>query len=363
MKMIMADTIDGIGRRQEKVSDCREMIGRCGANIGNVCFVDAISEQIRIEKEILCTRIEPENDEDLFILPASNWINENGKVLHEIFFRLAKSKVKLLVLGLGIQMGLNQKVSDFIKSLSDETITALRIMSDHSICIGIRGERTAEVLDKLSIHNWQVIGCPSFYEPYRKNQSVRLGNASCENICYNTRPGELREYKLMEMAVLTDSPIVLQAMSDLPLTLTEGKRIEQSVLDNRYPGSNLMAEQFENYIRKNGHIFFNRKEWSEYLVKSGVSFSVGGRFHGNMMAFSNGIPALWLVCDGRIKELVDAMRLPYIFYEELDHINEPEKFLEFLNYDKEFEKNYKKMAEGYVEFLNRNKVRHTFQTK
>ncbi|MCI8799436.1 MAG: polysaccharide pyruvyl transferase family protein [Lachnospiraceae bacterium] len=361
MRTILANTIAPLKKRKGQLSDCREMIQRCGANTGNVCFVDAMYQQLDFEKEVVCNDIDVDNLEDaVCVLPASNWINHDGKVLGQIFPRLKTTNVKLAVLGLGIQMELDQTIEDFIKGLSSETITALKIMSEHCACIGVRGGITGEILDRLSIHNWQIVGCPSFYEPYRKTGTITLKEPSAEKICYNTRPGLDKEHKLIEMALSAKAPIVLQAMSDLPLTLTEGRTVEQRLLDDRYPGAKFTAEELENYIRESGHIFYNRDDWSHYLTGNNVTFSAGGRFHGNMMAFSNGIPAVWIVHDIRGKELVDAMALPFIFYNALEDMNTPDKLLAVCKYDNKFVQNYKKMGEDYVNFLEKNGIRHTF---
>ena len=53
----------------------------------------------------------------------------------------------------------------------------------------------------------------------------------------------------------------------------------------------------ENYIKEFGHMFYTRDKWTEFLNKENIQFSIGSRFHGNMMAFSNGIPAMWIVHD------------------------------------------------------------------
>lgn len=361
MKTILANTIAPLKDRTGGPSGCKEMIQRCGANTGNACFVDAMYLQLDYEREIVCHDIDLDGGEDaVYVLPASNWINKDGKVLREIFLRLEKANVRLAVLGLGIQMDLNQQIDDFIKELSAGTITALKIMSEHSACIGVRGGITGEVLDRLSIHNWQIIGCPSFYEPYRKTGTCILKEASVKNICYNTNPGLGNEHKLIEMALSTKAPIILQTMSDLPLTLTEGKAIEQRLLDDRYPGAEFNVIEFEEYLRKSGHIFYNREDWSRYLIKNKVTFSTGGRFHGNMMAFSNGIPAVWIVHDKRVKELVDAMNLPFIYHNALEDMDKPDKLLGVCHYDSEFICKYEKMGGAYVKFLDQNGVRHTF---
>lgn len=361
MRTILANTIAPLEKRKGQLSGCREMIQRCGANTGNVCFVDAMYRQLDFEKEVVCNDIDVDNLEDaVYVFPASNWINHDGKVLRQIFPRLKTTNIKLAVLGLGIQMELDQTVEDFIKGLSSETITTLKIMSEHSACIGVRGGITGEVLDRLSIHNWQIVGCPSFYEPYRKTGTITLKEPSVEKICYNTKPGLDKEHKLIEMALSAKAPIVLQAMSDLPLTLAEGRTVEQRLLDDRYPGAKFTAEELENYIQESGHIFYNRDDWSHYLTGNNVTFSTGGRFHGNMMAFSNGIPAVWIVHDIRGKELVDAMMLPFIFYNALEDMDAPDKLLTVCKYDNKFVQNYKKMGEAYVNFLEKNGIRHTF---
>lgn len=140
MRTILANTIAPLVKRQGKFLNCTEMMGLCGLNTGNVCFVDAMYQQLDYEREILCTEIDADNQEDaVYVLPASNWINNDGRVLRQIFLPLEKANIKLAVLGLGVQMELNQKADDFIKELSKETIAALKIMSEHSVSIGVRG--------------------------------------------------------------------------------------------------------------------------------------------------------------------------------------------------------------------------------
>lgn len=361
MKIVLANTIDSLERRTTGSSDCREMIRRCGANTGNVCFVDAVCKQLAFEDEVGCLGIEPNEKDAIFVLPASNWINKNGKVLQRILPRLEKSDVQLLALGIGVQMKLDEKVPEFVKELSQETIRALKILSEHSVSIGVRGEITAEVLDKLSIHNWQIIGCPSFYEPYRKYQTIKLSKMSLDRVIYNTTPGLTYVHKLLQLAMDSKQSICLQSMEDMPLTLAERKTIEKELLEARYPGTNRETCDVENYLQKFGHIFYDQKTWSEYLSVNNFSFSVGTRFHGNMMAFINGVPALWIVHDARTKELAEAMKLPFIYHDRLEDIDKVEQLLELCEYDSGFVNHYKEMGKNYVDFLNRNGVCHSFE--
>ena len=72
---------------------------------------------------------------------------------------------------------------------NSDTIRALKIMSEHSQYIAVRGNITGEYLDKIGIHNWKVIGCPSFYEPFRQYGESRLKNASLDRAVINVTPG------------------------------------------------------------------------------------------------------------------------------------------------------------------------------
>ncbi len=339
MMAILANTIRPFHERYGMKTDYKEMIEKCGANTGNVVFHDAIWQQIKFDKEIISyDDLETAKESAVYVLPAANWINRNGRVLQMLFGNLSHSHIRVLVLGLGIQMKLGESKKDFVDSLSKETVAALKTMSEHSISIGVRGAVTGAVLDCLGIHNWQVIGCPSYYEPYRKNITIRQSK-SVDKILYNIKPTETKTDKIFDLAVKTGSRIVIQSRSDM-------ESCEQVEYNNTGGG----------YY----NIFSNRKAWEEYLFNEKISFSTGLRFHGNMMAFSCGIPALWIVSDERTHEMVESMKLPYIHERELENMTSPDALIELADYNEVFRNHYKQMAEAYVEFLEKNGVEHCF---
>lgn len=79
------------------------------------------------------------------------------------------------------------------------------------------------------------------------------------------------------------------------------------------------------------------------------------------MAFSCGIPALWIVNDERTHEMVSAMRLPHIYEADLDNINGFHEFMDVADYNEKFMKYYKQMGDSYVKFLEKNGVEHAFK--
>lgn len=357
--VIIANTIGSLKQRQEK-SSCKEMIRQCGENTGNVVFVDSVFEQFRYDAEVQWSLIDMKQDDNIYVIPASNWINRNAKVLQTLFLRLRDSKVRVIVLGIGIQMNLGESVTQFIDDLSGDTVLALKIMSEHSIEIGVRGEITGEVLDRLGIHNWKVIGCPSFYEPFRKYGKSELKEASDKNVLVNIQGRKRNSYKMMELGMNADADILLQTMDDLPLTI-EGGDIRKDHLDTRYPNGNFNVDQLENYYKQYGKIFYDGYSWEKYLIEKKYTFATGYRFHGNMKSFITGIPTLWIMHDVRTKELIEALKLPHIFHEELEDIDSISDLLSLCQYNAEFQKRYKKMGKEYVMFLEANGIlEHNF---
>lgn len=195
------------------------------------------------------------------------------------------------------------------------------------------------------------------------------GGVECEMHCdkitmdktvCGIKPGTEDVHKVLELAYDAKNILMLQMMTDLPLTVLEDKDITQRHIDRNFPNLKLSPTELKEYIRSAGKIFYTRKSWSEYLLKEHISFAWGTRFHGNMMAFTNGIPALWVMHDARTKELVEAMKLPYITKEELMEAGSVEELVDRCRYDEEFWKSYKKLSLQYVDFLNENGIEHTF---
>lgn len=171
MNTILVNTIEDIKQRQVIDVDCRQMVERCGANTGNVCFCDTMLEQLVAEKRVWWADIDKDDGDGVYVIPASNWIrmNDNCDVLRRIALGVEKGNKRICVLGLGIQMGLDLDAKHMVGQLYEEVIKALKILSEHSVTLGIRGKITAEVLELIGISNYKIIGCPSFYEHYRLN--------------------------------------------------------------------------------------------------------------------------------------------------------------------------------------------------
>ena len=70
-----------------------------------------------------------------------------------------------------------------------------------------------------------------------------------------------------------------------------------------FPGLLCSTNKIIDYDDNYSKVYFNLNDWAELYSKENISFAFGTRFHGNMVAMHNGIPALWVTHDSRTKEL------------------------------------------------------------
>lgn len=358
MKTVFVYTIRKKEVRENFKGGYERRIAFCGGNTGNVCFVDAMREQVDPIESLDWPQLKDYEERDaVFVLPAANWINIYGQELPDIM-KLFSKNIQVCVAGIGIQLTPEfDTPQKLVPHLSKELIASLRKLSEQSVTIGVRGELTAETLRLLGIFNYRIIGCPSFYEPYRKNKQFSINdNLNSDRYAFNI--AHHRGDKIINLSYKENASWIMQSVYELPGTLY-GREIEERHVLKNYPGIEMKCQELADFIRGNAHIFYTRDAWSDYLIHN-ISFVYGTRFHGNMMAFSNGIPALWIIHDERMAEMVKTMHLPYIRYENLARINCIEELRELCKYDDSFKKTYTDMGMEYIKFLEENSIAHTF---
>ena len=111
----------------------------------------------------------------------------------------------------------------------------------------------------------------------------------------------------------------------------------------------------KEWVKKKRNIFFNCKDWKEWLQKNHFTFCFGSRFHGNMMAFQNGIPTLWVNHDSRTKELLEFLHLPYVDSSCVTDADCVSDLIQKCNYHS-FLEHYPELRRQYLLFLKENGV-------
>ena len=80
------------------------------------------------------------------------------------------------------------------------------------------------------------------------------------------------------------------------------------------------------WLEKQRHLFFNTAQWDAFLQN--YDFSIGMRFHGNVIAMQNGLRSLFVVSDSRTRELTEYFGLPVLEAKEFDSKKTLEEYWE-----------------------------------
>ena len=335
-----------------------------GANSGNLIFTETLKKQLVYEKEIwLNANALKEVENPAVIIPAANFIIQGNDSLMQALIRfLEQTDCPVTMAGLGAQAPGDVLPAELVARLSEAHIRAFKMLSERAVSIGVRGEYTAECLNRMGIHNVKIIGCPSFYFR-RQKHSHRLKIPSLNRAQVTITPGRSEETRILELGMRANAFWLMQMMSEEPeLAFGEkewGPNVQERVktfIEKNFPDLNASGQKLWKYMQSKSRIFFDKQAWNQFYDEEDITFAFGSRFHGNMAAFQNGVPALWIVHDIRTRELVKTLHLPHIDYERLAGIQYPEELPVYCDYS-DYEMNYKVLHDRYVDFLKENHLK------
>lgn len=363
-KVLLLNLIDRIKNIKPETS-LENKMKLIGYNTGNQAFVEAVRQQVNLSAAVWThpSKVKGLNADDYVgVLPCSNHIIEGTMrcvsiVLTDLY---NNTNFPIVPIGLGAQSSKEANTPrKLVQRLRQPVITWLKMASERTVSIGIRGEFTAECLDLLGIHNYRIIGCPSLYQ-YLDGNYPHLRKPSAEKTLFSTTAKSEKETAMLQMAIRNDSKWVLQMMTEYPELLYHDEIVGQKEVEKYFPGLQVKPEELQAFMKKNAHMFFNFDEWNTYLQKENFTFAYGSRFHGNMMALRNKIPTLWITHDSRTSELVNTLHLPHISIEKAIKFHSPEELIPYCDYS-EFYKIWPKMVKEYVSFLEENHLDHKFK--
>lgn len=292
-----------------------------GCNFGNLLIVHGAMSLF--PRELLCFPKDFKRPEEVaevcshIVVPAAN-ILWHGFDVTAIYEYLAKISLPIILLGVGAQTS-NRNLSC---PINETTMKLMRLASDRSSAIGVRGYYTAEMLAARGIHNTEILGCPSFYMK-GKPSKIRTLNGGLETALsvnfsrpvnsHSFRPARLQQVEnaLLKYAMRYSAEFVAQdELEELWLSAGDERGLQRILA--YFEGS--AASDVRRFFAGKATYFTSPDLWSEYI--SGKTFSVGSRFHGNLIAVINGTPALFIVHDSRTMELCALLGVPYIHVEQ-----------------------------------------------
>lgn len=349
--------------------DCASMKGRLagvGGNPGNLVFMDALKQQVLYNDEIDLTF----NQFDLLkdssvVMPSSNFIrhvkNDDFFTKYSNFIDQIDGNVTLAGLGAQSSAVFNTPWKLVKLALNKDQIRFLKKISEKSVTIGVRGPFTAECLELLGIRNYRIIGCPSLFKyldgvyPDVKKPSLEGG------VQMTVTPGSRLKTKVLDDGINWNCFWVKQCVNEIPKTICfNGKKfLSPKWKMKNFFGLKSDSSRIMKYSEESSFLFWDINSWNEFYKEKNISFAFGTRFHGNMEALRNGVPALWITHDSRTSELTEFLHLPTIHIKEYQKIKKIEELFDYCDFT-DLRKNYKKLCENYVSFLNENKISNKF---
>ena len=350
-------------RDSRPLISCFEATGR---NTGNLLIGNGLLSQLRYDAlspyRYAMTPEYVEEHFDLVVIAAANFLFP-GFDFTPLSAFLDKIKLPVFMVGLGAQLPSSQSA---LENIPAGTWRLVEIVSERSTSIGVRGDFTAEQLRKLGIDNIRVTGCPSLYTHPESVTRIRRPNDITMKTVVNGSRNVVGHSSHKEAATRVEKQLLQWAMArQLPYVL-QNEQPEMQLATGEDPDAHLpalksLAKFFDSdpdtlaaFYRQHGKVFFSTAEWFAWIKD--YDFSIGTRFHGNVAALLNGVPAVVLTHDSRTKELCEFAAIPHVSVADIDNLD-VQGLYESADFDL-FEARYKSNYRAYIDFLDENNVPH-----
>ncbi len=303
---------------------------------------------------------------DYVVLRGSNYIHSemNWECAEAVLKRLG---LPVLAFGIGAQAPVDGRIE-----LSESTKNVLRLISDSTESVGVRGAYTAQVLSDLGIRNARIIGCPT---AFRKNDpelkislpkvdEVRKIGLTIRREVSPAYARDIRQYLTFHRNLIKsfagrfETTLFAQGeIEEKKLVLGTPDQKEEaisSLKDNSWVSQWYMDEDVERLYR-------TRPIYSDVVADYDAAVSacdlvLGYRLHGNLMALANGIPSIYFTYDSRTREFADTFKIPSfdVFSDKVFRLSD---FWDQSSFDG-FNGAYRQVFAAMQNFLNENNIDH-----
>ncbi len=228
-----------------------------------------------------------------------SWNSVNWPSLSGIIKRI---KIPLVVFSLGMRAALDWSVKDVVEGLSPAAADFFRLLDRQAVSIGIRGSITAEVLSRMGIKNFAIVGCPTYFEagPGRRVEKAVFS----DDLRIGALGGFANQYAHDPIFVLQSEEAILQALlGKRPLRPDEIRHLASTYPD--YTKS-LVAAAREGRTR----FFIDIPSWKRFVTES-IDLGAGTRMHGSTLCLNVGRPVIVTAGDFRAREMCALFGIPH----------------------------------------------------
>ena len=346
------------------------LLRESGGNTGNFFFTAAVQKVVSCAELRRGARFVPEEireRHDGIIIPAANWVNQRAE-LGDLAALIEQADVPCVIVGLGAQSDRLENVP----SLSPGTQRFLKVLSERSASLSVRGAFTAEVLSRYGVKNARVTGCPSLLWNGTDFRPVVKSADDVRTICVHTN----RSHYLKRVFVSKNPVDILSRDFSRQAFRENWSYIAQSELPDMYfaLGRSNEEDKFEEnigylesvfdcndrkvlirYLSDRLKVFFKVEQWISFLAQHDVA--VGTRIHGTIAALLAGTPGILIAHDTRTVELAEALNIPYVPVESLADQGpvDVQRLYDEVSYEK-YNDGYREYYNRFVDFFHENGV-------
>ncbi|MDD6381104.1 MAG: polysaccharide pyruvyl transferase family protein [Lachnospiraceae bacterium] len=347
-----------------------------GGNVGNLVYANSVLRALLTDDEV---EIVPDhyyaefgkysakdisriNEEfEAYIIPFADAFRKDFiRSMKRMTNFIKRLRIPVIIVGVGVSADYGQDImepmpqDDAVRELVTEVL-------NRSSVVGVRGESTYRYLtDKLGFpkDSVTVIGCPSMYTfgpDLKLKKEVNLTPES-KIIITDTRykaPGiyigdDIQKFLIHVSEEYPDFTFVPQLLRELKeIYIGAPYSRDKNIL---YP-ANLDSPLFKD---GRGKFFLNVPTWLDFASK--MDLAVGPRIHGSIAPVLAGTPALAIVKDTRMQELVTYHHLAYVTMDEVHADTELADLIDGKDFH-EFEKYQEANFDHYLDFLHANGLR------
>jgi hypothetical protein len=354
-----------------KNSPVQDLLKATGNNTGNLLIGHALKRQLKIDSLGIGLSADPkyvEENFDYIIIGAANFLYKGFDLSYYANF-LERIHLPCVIIGLGAQSpSYENKVE-----IPEGTKRMMKIISERSKTLGVRGYFTASVLEEMGITNIKVIGCPSMYwtckptmvvsrQPFEATQRIAV-NGSADTVVHmvDVKAGQRVESLLANLAFTNNYSYILQnEVALMAIVFGDVVEYEEGLifsLKKRYGLSDLCDEDFIRFVKTHMLAFFDIEEWMNYIRS--FDFVLGTRFHGCLIALLNGIPSVIFVIDARTLEMCELLNIPHVDIRNIETIN-LKLLYESIDLDA-LQNTYSSRYLNYIDFLEENRIEHCLE--
>lgn len=239
--------------------------------------------------------------------------------------------------------------------LTDDMVYILKQISERNE-IGVRGVKTAEILNGYGIKNIRIVGCHSLFYHNDRNFRISRNSKEVKEINFNFNQCYYDFYQTHFEFCKYSVPFFRYIKEIYDSKTIKIKYTMQTSFLKEWTGFNNFIEydSIKDFLMECGKYYFSVDNWINEIKSADMS--LGTQFHGNIAAILAGVPTLEICIDDRMKELCRALCIPYINIEDFDTKKSLQHYYDVLDYS-EFNKNYANLYDNFVDYCLRNGVK------